>query len=250
MDCNSALALLHPYLDGELDRAGMREFEAHLDGCAACARELAALSEISQALRAKAPRYAAPALLREKLRAELQTMPAARMPMTRWPRWQMAASWLLALGLGAGLGLGWSNLPSGSGGGAMLEHDLIASHLRALAAASPIDVVSSDRHTVKPWFAGKVASAPPVVDFAEQGFALAGGRIDYLGGQRVAVLVYRHGQHLIDVYVLPPGSKAAEAKSLGYGVMAVELGGQAAAIVSDMDAQESRRFQRLLSEGG
>jgi len=251
MDCTAALAMLHPYLDGELDRGSVREFEAHLEQCPDCARELAAYGELRQALRTQAPRHAAPAALRERLQAELGT--GTRAPVVAWSRWRLAASWLLALGLGAGLGLAGSNLRGGGGGAqALLEHDLFASHLRALAAASPVDVVSSDRHTVKPWFAGRIAVAPPVADFAEQGFPLAGARIDYVGTRRVAVLVYRHGQHVIDVFVLPDGGDAgpaAVARSLGYTATPVELGGQPAVIVSDLDAQESARLRRLLAGG-
>src|SRR5262249_20999139 len=114
--------------------------------------------------------------------------------------------------------------------------------------ATPVDVVSSDRHTVKPWFAGKVAQAPPVRDFAEQGFALVGGRIDYLGGARVPVLVYRHGQHLIDVFALSPGSATpgASVRQAGYTLRFVSLDGAPAAIVSDMDGGELAAFARLL----
>src|SRR5262249_40680772 len=128
-----------------------------------------------------------------------------------------------------------------------LAHDLFASHWRALAAASPVDVISSDRHTVKPWFAGKVAQAPLVRAFADQGFALAGGRVDYVGAQRVPVLVYKHGQHLIDVFVLPTDAAFPKtARQQGYALTTTTLGEQPAAIVSDMDATEGARFADLL----
>jgi len=136
---------------------------------------------------------------------------------------------------------------SAQGADSALSHDIFAGHWRALAAATPVDVVSSDRHTVKPWFAGKLAQAPLVQDFAEQGFALVGGRLDYLGAERVAVLVYRHGQHLVDVFVLPAAANlAAASEQQGYRLQPVRLGNQPAAIVSDMDAQEFSRFVTLL----
>src|SRR5262249_48881580 len=119
-------------------------------------------------------------------------------------------------------------------------------HWRALAAASPVDVVSSDRHTVKPWFAGKVAQAPLVLDFADRGFPLVGGRIDYVGTPRVPVLVYRHGQHGIDRFVLPQSVVAPTAQQQGYAVDPVRLGDQPAAVVSDMDRQELAKFEQLL----
>jgi anti-sigma factor RsiW len=111
-------------------------------------------------------------------------------------------------------------------------------------------VVSTDQHTVKPWFAGKVAMAPAVHDFAEQGYALMGGRIDYVGSERVPVLVYRHGKHLIDVFVLPEMANSSArdvVTAQGYVLEAATLGGQRAMIVSDMDRVELTRFRDLLS---
>jgi len=130
-----------------------------------------------------------------------------------------------------------------------MEQELVASHFRALMPDHLADVASTDQHTVKPWFAGKLADAPLVQDFAEQGFALVGGRLDYAGSERVAVLVYRHGQHLIDVFVLPASVGAAPSASLrdGYALDPVSLGGRPAAMVSDMDATERARFGALLA---
>jgi anti-sigma factor RsiW len=127
-----------------------------------------------------------------------------------------------------------------------LAHDVFASHWRALAATSPVDVVSSDRHTVKPWFAGKVAQTPPVQDFADHGFPLAGGRIDYVGDTRVPVLVYKHGQHVIDVFVLPGGTSLSSTMEQGYRLDTVSFGGQLAAVVSDMDVVEAEKLTALL----
>jgi anti-sigma factor RsiW len=159
---------------------------------------------------------------------------------------RIAAACALAFGAGAGSVHLWNTelAPRDA-----VAHDLFASHWRALAATSPVDVVSSDRHTVKPWFAGKVTQAPLVRDFAEQGFALAGGRIDYVGGARVPVLVYRHGQHVIDVFVLPTTQTfPAASQQQGYALHVTTLGGQPAAIVADMDETELAKFERLLAQ--
>ena len=115
----------------------------------------------------------------------------------------MAASLVLVAGLSSGVTRALLESGAGAGSENLLTRDLVSSHLRALAAPAAIDVVSSDRHTVKPWFAGRVEVSPPTVDLSQQGFPLVGGRVDYVGGRRVAVLVYKHAQHLIDVYVLP-----------------------------------------------
>ncbi|HEY0231395.1 MAG TPA: zf-HC2 domain-containing protein [Dokdonella sp.] len=246
MDCSSARNLLPLYFDGELDRAASREFEAHLDTCADCRAALIELDALRRTLRSELPRSAAPQALRDRIQAQVRAPGAvrARASRTRWLA--LAASWALAFVAGGLLLPPWQS--QRGPGGEQIERDLFASHWRALAAASPVDVVSTDRHTVKPWFAGKVAQAPVVQDFAEQGFALVGGRLDYVGSERVPVLVYRHGQHLIDVFVLgTPEQTAAAVQRQGYSLDFVTLGGQVTAIVTDMDATELEHFARLLS---
>jgi anti-sigma factor RsiW len=262
MECRIAQTLLERYLDNELERADARALEAHLDGCADCRAALTRLDTLRLALRDQALRHTAPAELRERIArsaasaaAGAESAPISGMA-TRSRRapsapawWRTAAACVLAFAAGgAGVGL-WNASHGGADERALLEHDLFASHWRALAATSPVDVVSSDRHTVKPWFAGKVAPSPLVVDFADAGFPLVGGRIDYLGRERVPVLVYRHGQHLIDVFVLPQssGAIAPAVQREGYAVETVLLGGQRAAIVSDTDAQELAKFAGMLA---
>jgi anti-sigma factor (TIGR02949 family) len=246
MDCKTALSLLEAYLDNELDRSEARELEAHVDSCAECRAELNRLDELRRALRDASLRYTAPQSLRERIRAA-PVPQSTRYALPAWP--QLAAACVLAFAAG-GISVHMWTTTQSAGAQTQLTRDLFASHWRALAAASPVDVVSTDRHTVKPWFAGKIAEAPLVQDFAEQGFALAGGRIDYVGSERVAVLVYRHGQHLIDVFVLPPSDAAALGKPMplrGYTLDTITLGDQPAAIVTDMDASERARFAELLS---
>ena len=144
-----------------------------------------------------------------------------------------------------------------SAGGALLARDLLArdllaSHLRALAASSPIDVVSEDRHTVKPWFAGKIGESPPVIDPKSADFPLLGGRIDYVGDRRTAVIVYGHRKHVIDVYVAP-GADAADARAVqsqGFSLTPCRLAGQSTWIVADIDADSLREFTGLLGCGG
>jgi anti-sigma factor RsiW len=247
MDCRSAHDLLALYFDGELDRAASRELEAHLDGCADCRAALIELDNLRRTLRDDLPRYAAPQALRERIQAETPQRQTVRtFPMRQ--RWlALAASWLVAFVAGAALVPLW--LSHGGNAGEQTARDLFAGHWRALAAASPVDVVSTDRHTVKPWFAGKVAQAPLVQDFADRGFSLVGGRIDYVGSGRVPVLVYRHGQHLIDVFVLTQAEAGAlsATERQGYWLEEVTLGGQPAAVVSDMDASERARFVQILA---
>jgi anti-sigma factor RsiW len=248
MDCNSARELLPLYFDDELDRVTGRELEAHLDGCADCAAALIELDALRRTLRTDAPRYRAPPALRASLETLVPRSLAARPRRISAPWLALAASWALAFVIG---GATVSMIGTQRAHDAdELAHDLFASHWRALAAASPVDVISTDRHTVKPWFAGKVAQAPLVQDFVDQGFALVGGRVDYVGSERVPVLAYRHGQHLIDVFVLPQASTStisAHIQQQGYSIDPIALGGQAAAVVSDMDAAERTRFTQMLA---
>ena len=250
MDCKTANELLPLYFDGELDRATSREFEAHLDECADCRAALIELDTLRGSLRKDAPRYSAPEALRTRIQKEAAGS-ASRQP-SRWrrPRLALAASWVLAFAAGGITLAAWDHGSTSGQEQSQLTRDLFSSHWRALAAASPIDVVSTDQHTVKPWFAGKIATAPVVQDFSAQGYALIGGRIDYVGTERVPVLVYRHGKHVIDVFVLPtrarPGSNET-IQSQGYVLENATLGGQPAAIVSDMDQAELTRFRELLN---
>ncbi|MFC5742019.1 anti-sigma factor family protein [Dyella tabacisoli] len=255
MDCKTANDLLPLYFDGELDRTTSREFETHLDACVDCRAALIELDALRQALREHAPRYSAPETLRARIQKTAATMTAGTSSRRRPSRGlALAASWVLAFAAGGAMMTLWNHASSSVDESSQLSRDLFASHWRALAATSPIDVVSTDQHTVKPWFAGKVATAPVVQDFSDQGYALIGGRIDYAGNERVPVLVYRHGKHLIDVFVLPQAIKPdtmpvidKPIQSQGYVLDVVMLGGQRAAIVSDMGSAELERFRGLLS---
>ncbi|MEP6897828.1 MAG: zf-HC2 domain-containing protein [Rhodanobacter sp.] len=255
MDCKIASELLPPYFDGELDRTTSRELEAHLDGCAHCRDALIGLDALRTTLREEAPRHPAPELLRARIRKEISrtSVPmqsAAFAARSRHAGWlAMAASWVVMFAAG---GM-WMSMRNHAGANedaqSQISRDMFAGHWRALAANSPFDVVSTDQHTVKPWFAGKVSVAPLVQDFTAQGFALVGGRIDYVGSERVPVLVYRHGHHLIDVFVLSPDHAPAldnPVQSQGYLQETVMLGGQPATIVSDMGGADLAHFAQLL----
>jgi anti-sigma factor (TIGR02949 family) len=246
MECKEAARLLEPYLDGELDRDEVRALEVHVDGCAECQAALASLGRVRHAMRTEAPRYAAPTSLRERIRRE-SAAPASATRVRRASSWMRLAAACAGAFIAGGAVM---HLATGPGGDArdQAARDLFASHWRALAATSPVDVVSSDRHTVRPWFAGKVAQSPRVTDFADQGFPLVGGRVDYVGAARVPVLVYRHDKHLIDVYVLPSDAPAGtSAKRDGYSLIWGTLDGERAAIVSDLDAGELARFESVLT---
>jgi anti-sigma factor RsiW len=249
MNCDEARPLLEAYVDRELDRAAVDEIEAHLTSCEQCRIELATLEELHARI-ARAPRYKAPPALRRRLEAldELPAQTEGIRSRSVWPSWAMAASLLLSFAFGATVAWLYARNAEVTSGRQMFADDLLNGHLRALAAASPVDVISEDRHTVKPWFAGKVDVAPTVVDLAGDGFPLVGGRIDYVGGQRTPVVVYRRRQHVIDVYWMPDTQRpAAAVQRQGYWLSPCVIDGRAVQIVADVDREELARFCNLLS---
>ena len=250
MNCSEARTRIAGYVDGELAAPELAFLHAHLAGCGACRRERSTQSFLRLEVRRHAAHFAAPAGLRRRVRAALQAKRAAAPPW--WRRWSApvlapAAGFAMAALLASNVYLA-SSLPSGED---RLAGDVVTSHVRALVTARPIDVASSDRHTVKPWYVGKLDFAPPVADLASDGFALSGGRLDYVDGRAVAALVYRHDAHLVDVFIWPDaGAPERPARVLvrrGYNLLHWNAGGMSHWIASDMDLAETKRLQELLA---
>jgi anti-sigma factor RsiW len=205
MNCNEAMALLPTYSDGELDAVQSAAMEKHVLGCPECSAQRDALSTLRTRIRDEAPYYTAPASLQERVRATLARAPreASRSPRPTRERW----SWLSA---GAFAGSAATVFAWFLGSAVLdwrvsndLDSEVVANHARATLAHRLTDVASSDQHTVKPWLSSRLDYSPPVQDFAADGLPLVGGRLDYLGGQAVATLVYRYREHTIDVFVRP-----------------------------------------------
>jgi len=237
--------LLNAYIDGELDPAHALEFEQRLAASPGLAAELARVEALRRAMRERLPRDTASPQLRRRVAA------LARPPFiaTNWgARWgAMAASIAVAFVVGSAA----TYLAVGPGDRAPVAELLIANHMRALMASQPIDVVSSDRHTVKPWFNGKLPQSPRVVDLAAQGFPLVGGRIDVIGLTPVPTLVYRHRLHLISVTALPAAQHAAIPRHPldGYNVVEWTDGPLAYWAVSDLAAPELEGFAKAFRAG-
>jgi anti-sigma factor RsiW len=241
--CDEARLLLNPYLDDELPAAERAALHDHVVGCAECGPEAAALDRLRDDIRRSAPVYRAPAGLRSQIRSSLRREGDGARAMARAPGWlAYAASILLAVAVGSS----GTWLLTGEHRENGIGDELIDSHLRSLLADHLTDVASSDKHTVKPWFAGRTDVAPPGVDLAAQGFPLVGGRLDLIQGQPVPALVYRAGKHVINVFVLParPGELDKAVTRRGYTLRHWSNGDLGYWAVSDASPDEFSKFER------
>jgi anti-sigma factor RsiW len=234
--------LVHAYLDGELDPAHALEVERQLADDPALAAERERVEALRRVIAERLPREGAPPGLARRIEAAIGLRPASAPahPASR-PSWRaLAASVAVAAFLGSGAT--WLALSPGPADADMA----VANHMRALMATQPVDVGSSDRHTVKPWFNGRIPDAPRVVDLAGQGFPLVGGRIDVIGRTPVATLVYRHRQHLISLSEVPAGRPIAapERQIAGYNIVSWTDNGVAYWAVSDVAAADLNAFAK------
>jgi len=237
--------LLHAYADGELDLINAREIEQHLRGCEECRGAEEQIRALRQALISDSPSYRAPAHLRRKIRAAVR----------REAKEKIFSPWL-AFAAGAAcaviaIALVFSQTTRVSRENAIVDQ-VIANHVRSLLAAHLVDIASSDQHTVKPWFDGKVDFAPDVHDFAMSGFPLVGGRLDYLDGKTVVALVYQRSKHPINLFITPAtGSADSSPVSFtrrGYNVLSWVHRDMRYYAVSDLNETELKQFANLISQ--
>jgi mycothiol system anti-sigma-R factor len=202
VSCDYARTALHGYLDGELDATRSGEFERHLENCRECANTLAGEESLRSSLQRSSLYEQAPVALRKKIRAELHaaSSPAGTIRIPVW-RWLAVAASILVVATISWYA--WPRTQTNVASAPFTAAELIDAHVRSLQPGHLTDVASTDQHTVKPWFTGKVDFAPPVKDYAEEGFPLIGGRLDVLAGRNVAAIVYGRRKHIINVFVLP-----------------------------------------------
>jgi len=243
-------AQLDAYLDGELAAADARALEAHLAECAGCARFRDGRLGLRAAIKAGVPVFPAPDALRARLREALRAAAPARAPRRFAARglWRPLA---LAASL-AVVAVGSWRLALQRAAGETLADQVLASHVRSLMPGHLTDVLSSDQHTVKPWFNGKLDFSPPVYDFAGRGYPLLGGRLDYVDGRTVAALAYGRRQHLINVFLWPAARSPAAGPSTGtrqgYHLLHWVAGDYTYWVVSDLGLAELGDFAGLLRQ--
>jgi len=242
MNCHEAEPLLHPYIDGELDAATAVGVERHIEECGACGRYFREIEELRREIRAAGLEFSPrPALARRVAaagRASAQSAQWWRRPFA----WTAVAAALAAL-------LVMLVLPTRGPRVGRSEQEIVDAHVRSLIGSHLLDVPSSDHHTVKPWFQGKLNFSPDVPDLAAQGFVLVGGRLDVMDGAPVAAIVYRRRDHVINVFVSPGAgadTRLSVGASQGYNLVYWNQGGLRYRTISDLNSAELRAFAELV----
>lgn len=249
MNCEECKDLLDGYADGELDLVNHLQIERHLEECVDCTSVYKNIASLRAAISEPSFSYKAPAELRARLRASTQEVEtASKLP---WWKWHWLPTLATAAVLVAALVSTWAivlrNAPSDDD---LLAKEMVSAHVRSLMEKHLMDVPSTDQHTVKPWFDGRLDFSPPVVDLAQQGFTLIGGRLDYASGRAVAALVYQRRQHYINLFVYPaPNTANVGSKVLvlqGYNVIHWSRSGMVFWAVSDLNVAELQEFSQDL----
>jgi anti-sigma factor RsiW len=236
MNCHDVSRMLDPYVDDELSPADAAAVAAHIEQCASCGQRLADRESLQQLVRA-VPYYTAPDRLRNAIGNAAPRRSWRVPPMAAW-----AAGIALVAAIGGAAGLRTRQVAQSTA--AMAEH-VVDEHVRALTSQRLFDVRSSNQHTVKPWFQGKLDFSPPVADLSSVGFPLVGGRVDSIANRRVAALVFQRREHVIEVFIAPVVARIAstDVRSIrGFHERHWVQGDLSLWAVSDLNERELREF--------
>jgi anti-sigma factor RsiW len=249
MSCPRLEQEVAAYLDGELDLTTALAFERHLGECVECSRALAAAEALRAAIGRSDLRFEPSPAQTRRLRRAL----AEKGSRVARPAFFPERSWLPALAALLLVAIASWSLGRFAAPRPDLAEEVVTSHVRSLLAGHPADVASTDRHTVKPWFTGRLDYSPAVFDLAGQGFPLVGGRLDYLGHHPVAALVYRSDRHVINLFTWPAAYTADSAgphpgavTRQGFHVVHWTAAGMSYWAVSDVALDRLSQFARLL----
>ena len=246
-DCHKYRPLIDSLVDGEASPDSAADIKNHLAHCPDCAKALQHRQQLSRLIRSEATRFVPSQDFADRIRSAVKPAPKPK-------RFSLITGGALGgsvLALAASLAL-FASLPSAQD---QLTHDLLSAHIRALQGTHLIDVQSSDQHTVKPWFNGKIDLSPVVVDMADSGYPLAGGRLDYVDDKSAAVLVYRHAAHVINVFTWADGRAGTKADKSpqtqarnGYFIIQWSHNHLGYAMVSDLNSNELEAFRQQWSK--
>jgi len=257
MTCDEAEILLHALVDGELDAGHISEVEAHVAGCPRCAAELAAIREMHAAMAQVDLKFTAPAQLRRRIETALpEAQPAIVTPLNAAPsRRSLLKGFAMGSAVSALAATGLVAIVVRKDDEQRIAAEVVSAHLRSLQAGHLTDVLSTDQHTVKPWFNGRLDVAPPVIDLTAQGFTLIGGRLDYVDARAIGAVVYRRRQHVINLFVALSSDTENHSARMetvqGFNIRRWSEHGLNYWAISDLGADElnefGERFERAMS---
>ncbi|HEY8670167.1 MAG TPA: anti-sigma factor [Terriglobales bacterium] len=250
---------MNAYCDGELDPASAIEFERRLSGDESLKAQYNRLLSLRRAVRSL-PQYDAPAGLEARIRLALDAdrpdkadrpgqasrpAQAGRPRQRSWPFQALAAAAVFGAVISGSVMMTMNRYDQHE----EVARQIVAGHIRGLLAPQPFDVASSDRHTVKPWFTSHLPESPQVPDLAAQGFVLVGGRVDVVGHDPVATIIYKHAKHTVSLTTLPPGQSVSDQTIAGYNVRSWSDAEFTYIAVSDIPPEDLASFERAFSEG-
>ncbi|QRM44329.1 anti-sigma factor [Rhizobium sp. BG4] len=249
--CDQWGPVLHAFIDGELDLVRAAELEAHLAGCPDCRAEMERVRGVRQRIGRDGVRFKMPEEVRAQVLTALSREQAAGLqaqrrvetasPWSRFFRFVRDWSFVPSLAALAASAMLFVNAPAPELG---IQDQLLASHVQSMLADHLVDVQTSNQHTVKPWFNGRIDFSPPVNDLAKDGFPLVGGRVDYIGGRVVAALVYRRNGHVINLFVWPQtAGRQTDSEHDGYNMAKWSANGLVFWAVSDVSAGDLAAFR-------
>ena len=247
MNCQETRHVLDSYFDGELGVAYRLDIDGHLRRCTGCAETLKNYQEVRRGIQASGMYYEAPAELKSSIRIPPQDTGNAKVSWSRLNssgknQWLAIAAGIAAVAVATAIAL---TALSGSFATEVIATEVLDAHLRSMIRDHLVDVSSSDQDAVKPWFAGKLDFVPPVRDLTDKGFSLTGGRLEYLDRRPVAALVFRHGQHTINLFVWPalrPDTSIHTSTIQGYSLVHCSWLGVTYWAISDLNPSELREL--------